>query len=50
VSQVVGTRPRFHHDLEALEEQMRDMADCARRSLELSVQALAEADTALAPR
>jgi phosphate transport system protein len=48
VSQVVETRPRFHHDLEALEEQMRDMAGCARRSLELSMQALAEADTALA--
>lgn len=44
----VESRPRFHHDLEALEEQMRDMADCARRALELSIQALVESDAALA--
>jgi PhoU domain len=44
----VESRPRFHHDLDALEEQMRDMADCARRALELSMQALAESDTLLA--
>jgi phosphate uptake regulator len=44
----VETRARFHHDLEALEERMRDMADCARRALERSVQALADSDLALA--
>jgi phosphate transport system protein len=45
---VVETRPRFHHDLEALQVQMRDMADHARRMLEQSVRALVESDTASA--
>jgi phosphate transport system protein len=44
----VESRPRFHHDLDALEEQMREMADRARRALERSVQALSESDSALA--
>jgi phosphate transport system protein len=45
---VVESRPRFHHDLDAVEEQMREMADRARRALGLSVQALGEFDVALA--
>ncbi|HET6954221.1 MAG TPA: PhoU domain-containing protein [Acidimicrobiales bacterium] len=44
----VESRPRLHHDLEALEHQMRDMADCAERALALSVEALADSDIALA--
>jgi phosphate transport system protein len=44
----VENRPHFHHDLEVLEELMRDMADLAGRSLVLSMQALAESDDALA--
>jgi phosphate transport system protein len=44
----VENRPHFHRDLDALEEQMRDMADSARRSLELSLRALAASDPAQA--
>jgi phosphate transport system protein len=44
----VELRQPFHHDLAALEQQARDMADCARRALDDSIKALAESDTALA--
>jgi phosphate transport system protein len=44
----VEVRPHFHHDLEVLEELMRDMAGLARGSLVVSMQALAESDNALA--
>lgn len=44
----VESRLRFHHDLEALEDQMRDMADRAGRALALSVRAVADSDVALA--
>lgn len=44
----VESRPHFHHDLEALEAEMRDMADRAERALALSVEALADSDVAAA--
>ena len=43
----VEHRPKFRHDLEALEEQMRAMAALSRNTLESSVQALLGSDVAL---
>ena len=43
----VEHRPKFRHDLEALEEQMRAMAALGSKALESSVQALLGSDAAL---
>lgn len=48
VTRPTERRPRFHRDLEELEELMRAMADRARHALDRSLQALAESDVALA--
>ena len=46
----VEHRPKFRHDLEALEEQMRAMAALSCNAFESSVQALLGSDAASARR